>query len=121
MGKDVGWAVPTDDSTVERGFKSLPLPPGEGRGEGILVNGTHLTVPHPNPLPKGEGICRREWLTGWLRYAALAGISIFSAAMLVRRASAPGDSACGVAFGCRQCSELAGCGRPEAVRIKQQG
>jgi leucyl/phenylalanyl-tRNA--protein transferase len=29
----------------------LPLPPGEGRGEGVLPEG-----PHPNPLPKGEGI-----------------------------------------------------------------
>jgi leucyl/phenylalanyl-tRNA---protein transferase len=29
----------------------LPLPPGVGRGEGALRGG-----PHPNPLPKGEGI-----------------------------------------------------------------
>src|SRR5215216_5956066 len=35
----------------------LPLPPGEGGGEGAFqINRFSLrTPPHPNPLPKGEG------------------------------------------------------------------
>jgi DNA mismatch repair protein MutL len=36
-----------------------PLPPGEGRGEGVWQTSRadfHSTSPHPNPLPKGEGI-----------------------------------------------------------------
>src|SRR5450432_3282763 len=35
----------------------LPLPPGEGRGEGVLnIRATrHRAPPHPNPLPEGEG------------------------------------------------------------------
>ena len=30
-----------------------PLPPGEGQGEGIFPQPHDL--PHPNPLPEGEG------------------------------------------------------------------
>jgi predicted alpha/beta-fold hydrolase len=33
----------------------LPLPLGEGRGEGVPANGREPTNPHPNPLPTGEG------------------------------------------------------------------
>jgi hypothetical protein len=56
-----------------------------------------------------EGIGRREWIADGLRYTALAGISFFAAAMLVRRAFKPGDSACRIALGCRQCPARAGC------------
>jgi hypothetical protein len=31
----------------------LPLPPGEGGGEGVCA--TPPSIPHPNPLPEGEG------------------------------------------------------------------
>ena len=37
----------------------LPLPLGEGRGEGLLTPTQDLGDPHPNPLPEGEG---KEWL-----------------------------------------------------------
>jgi 3-oxoacyl-[acyl-carrier-protein] synthase II len=52
---------------------SLPLPPGEGRGEGVRRVETRVfpsregqqtswytTRPHPNPLPGGEGTGRRD-------------------------------------------------------------
>src|SRR2546428_6968756 len=39
-------------------FRSLPLPPGEGRGEG-----TRFTIcPHPVPLPEGEGTRDRRFV-----------------------------------------------------------
>jgi tetratricopeptide (TPR) repeat protein len=42
----------------------LPLPPGEGWGEGptaaTRVTSPPLSSPHPDPLPEGEG--RRKWL-----------------------------------------------------------
>ncbi len=37
-----------------------PLPPGEGRGEGVPKE---TTSPHPNPLPKGEGTYAAEQRT----------------------------------------------------------
>ncbi len=37
-------------------FVKLPLPPGEGWGEGIRIRITHCFIsPHPNLLPEGEG------------------------------------------------------------------
>ena len=38
------------------GVGILPLPLGEGWGEGGWLTGEGI-VPHPNPLPKGEGTC----------------------------------------------------------------
>ena len=64
---------------------------------------------------------RREWFVGGLRYGVLAGRSLFSGAMLVRSAKAPGAPACGLATACRCCRVYASCSRPEAVRLKQQG
>jgi hypothetical protein len=42
---------------------SLPLPLGEGWGEGLHEEPEHIFLspllgPHPNPLPEGEGIYR---------------------------------------------------------------
>jgi len=56
---------------------------------------------------------RREWIAEGLRYGALAGISLFATAMLVRRAAKPGDPDCRVAIGCRRCPASAGCRRRE--------
>jgi len=56
-----------------------------------------------------EGIDRREWIAAGLRYGALVGISLFVAVMAVKRAREPGDSACRVRLGCRQCPAWADC------------
>ena len=40
------------DRLTQRLAPSLPLPPGEGRGEGPKVP---RKAPHPNPLPEGRG------------------------------------------------------------------
>ena len=56
----------------------LPLPPGEGRGEGYNQRGlsrhrpTHDADPHPNPLPEGEGVGLLLWLLLLLALAAPA-------------------------------------------------
>jgi hypothetical protein len=60
-----------------------------------------------------EGIDRREWIAAGLRYGALAGISLLAGAMLIKRAVKPGDFACRVAIGCRQCPAWAGCRQRE--------
>jgi hypothetical protein len=46
-----------------RGPQYLPLPPGEGRGEGGLQGRMHghSIPPHPNPLPEGEGTVWLQW------------------------------------------------------------
>src|SRR5258708_5527429 len=52
------------DLRASRAFL-LPLPPGEGGGEGkseksLLCSRMHFAAsPHPNPLPEGEGTGRR--------------------------------------------------------------
>src|SRR6185369_4661225 len=40
---------------LARALSFLPLPPGEGRGEGAAEMTSNVASPHPNPLPKGEG------------------------------------------------------------------
>ncbi len=44
------------ESDKRTGSHILPLPLGEGRGEGLVWQ----EVPHPNPLPKGEGIAQNS-------------------------------------------------------------
>ena len=46
-------ALPENVIEVHNKIDLLPLPPGEGRGEGSSIHGAG---PHPNPLPGGEGI-----------------------------------------------------------------
>lgn len=60
-----------------------------------------------------EAVGRREWIAAGLRYTALAGILIFSGAMLVRGSSKPGDTDCRLAIGCRRCPAWADCRRRE--------
>jgi sarcosine oxidase len=63
------------------GRRLLPLPSGEGRGEGSRP----LQNPHPNPLPKGEGILkltvRRKSLfwfeTGTAEYDVANGFPVY--------------------------------------------
>jgi pimeloyl-ACP methyl ester carboxylesterase len=48
----------TRDGLRVDGALHLPLPLGEGLGEGALTAEARIN-PHPNPLPKGEGIANR--------------------------------------------------------------
>ena len=73
-------------ASVQRICRQLPLPLGEGRGEGLLTKPKILLspslsertgkrmaesflflllsyAPHPNPLPKGEGIYIQDLVT----------------------------------------------------------
>ena len=39
-------------------IKRVPLPPGEGQGEGIKKDFNLIRPPLPNPPPVGEGVCK---------------------------------------------------------------
>ena len=76
----VGWWA------VRAGQPLLPLPPGEGRGEGgpaaphdakcqagpAITQGNPPGLPHPNPLPKGEGAVA-ALVASIMLYAAILG------------------------------------------------
>jgi len=56
---------------------------------------------------------RRQWLSGSLRYAAVAGISVLSASLLVRRGAVAGSGGCPVPVDCGNCSARRRCKRAQ--------
>ena len=56
---------------------------------------------------------RRQWLVGSLCCAAVAGISVLSASLLVRGGADPGDGRCGAADDCGNCWARRDCKRAE--------
>jgi hypothetical protein len=61
------------------GKQNPPLPSGEGRGEGKRAKTGHLTSPHPNPLPEGEGTRAPQRLAGShdLDHAVARGAAVY--------------------------------------------
>lgn len=70
-----------------------------------------------NDLPR---LCvdRREWLGSTLRSAAVGGVTLVSAALLLRRASPQGQTSCRRALACRDCGQLADCRLTPALQAK---
>ena len=62
---------------------------------------------------------RREFMRGVLRGAALAGAAVFSAAMLLRKRSAPTEDPCINNGICRGCGVFEGCRLPQALSAKR--
>ena len=56
---------------------------------------------------------RRQWLGGSLRYAAVAGISVLSASLLVRRGADAAGERCPAPVDCGNCSARRGCKRAQ--------
>ncbi len=56
---------------------------------------------------------RRQWLRGAVRYAAVAGISVLSASLLIRRGAGAADARCPATLDCGNCSARRGCKRPQ--------
>jgi len=64
-------------------------------------------------------LTRRELGTGFLRTAALGGLTLLSA-VLLRRGDAGPRNSCRRTIACRQCPVLAGCGLPKAAATRAQ-
>ena len=58
---------------------------------------------------------RREVLRSSLRYLALGGIWVVSAALIAREPAMPGQRRCRRPFSCRDCAALAECKLPRAA------
>jgi hypothetical protein len=56
---------------------------------------------------------RRQWLVGSLRYAAVAGISLLSAGLLIRGSGKAAGERCGQADDCGNCWARRNCKRAE--------
>ena len=56
---------------------------------------------------------RRQWLSGSLRYAAVAGISALSASLLMRRGADAAGGRCPAPVDCGNCSARWGCKRAQ--------
>ena len=56
---------------------------------------------------------RRQWMTGSLRYAAAAGISVLSAGLLMRRGADAGTGCCPMPVDCGNCSVRQSCKRAQ--------
>jgi hypothetical protein len=56
-----GTSEQASDVFSEGWFWYLPSP-GEGQGKRGVAGGGSILRPLPNPLPKGEGVCRNDKL-----------------------------------------------------------
>ena len=56
---------------------------------------------------------RRQWLSGSLRYAAVAGISVLSASLLMRRGADAASGRCPAPVDCGNCPARRGCKRAQ--------
>lgn len=66
-----------------------------------------------------SSVDRREWLRSTLRSAAVGGVALVSAALLLRRENAEEGTACPRALACRDCGQLADCRLTPALRMKE--
>lgn len=62
-------------------------------------------------IPRERPHNRRQWLGSTLRYAAVAGISLLSAGLLMRRGADAAAGRCPAPVDCGNCSARQGCKR----------
>ena len=115
---------------------SPPRPPGEGRGEGssLPIHNSTLSelpnTPHPLPLSRRERetLTRRQLLRTAAHFAAVGGISSLAGWLLYKQcAGAPagvpalageaGNCPDSAAANCDECSQAAGCRRPQIWQL----
>lgn len=66
-----------------------------------------------------SSVDRREWFRGALRSAAVGGVTLVSAVLLLRGASPEERTSCRRALDCRDCGQLADCRLTPALRAKE--
>lgn len=66
-----------------------------------------------------SSVDRREWLRSALRSAAVGGVTLVSAALLLRGERPEERASCRRALACRDCGQLADCRLTPALRVKE--
>lgn len=76
--------------------------------------GSGRACPPCAPTPADPPRTRRHWIADAARYAALLGLGLLSAGLVVKRAVVPAAERCPGPIDCRRCAVLAGCASPAA-------